>query len=266
MISRRISTMVVIAFVFAFLPVPQANAAVVAAGCGKPMPAGTTTQTVTVNGTQRSYLQIIPAGLTGNAPVPVIMGFHGGNDTAQNANAYMGITSNVAALYIYPQAGPFADAWAGWDVAPTGKDFPFIDAMLVQLKSNYCVDPARVFATGKSNGAFFVNSLLCLRPGSFKAAASVAGGGPQYNCSQPRAFWGVHGTADTAVPISTGRQSRAYWLAANQYHNAPPVAISPAPCVTYPGTINSVVWCEHGGGHIWPSWAGAAIRNWFLSR
>jgi poly(3-hydroxybutyrate) depolymerase len=53
------------------------------------------------------------------------------------------------------------------------------------------VDSARVFATGKSNGGFFVSSLLCQRPGSFEAAASVAGGGPQYNFPQPSAFMGL---------------------------------------------------------------------------
>jgi polyhydroxybutyrate depolymerase len=98
------------------------------------------------------------------------------------------------------------------------------------------VDSARVFATGKSNGAFFVNSLLCQRAASCKAAASVAGGGPQYSCSTPKAFMGVHGSA----------------------------SVSPSPCVSYPGTLNPVVWCEHSGGHVWPSWAGADIRSFFL--
>jgi polyhydroxybutyrate depolymerase len=233
-------------------------------GCGLPVTAGTTKQTIVVNGVQRTYLQVIPASVNANVPAPIIMGFHGGNDTAENANAYMGLTSADPVLYIYPQAGPFADAWAGWNVDPAGADFPYVDAVLADLKAKHCVDPARVFATGKSNGAFFVNSLLCQRGASFKAAASVAGGGPQYNCGQPRAFMGVHGTADAAVPISSGKQSRDYWLAANQYANAAAVAVNPPPCVSYPGTLNRVVWCEHTGGHIWPSWAGAGIRSFFL--
>ena len=234
-------------------------------GCGLPATPGTTTQTLAVSGVQRTYLKIVPAGLDPASATPIIMGFHGGNDTAQNANAYMGLTSSDRVLYIYPQAAAFADAWAGWNVDPAGADLPFVDAVLNDLKSKHCVDPARVFATGKSNGGFFVNSLLCQRPGSFKAAASVAGGGPQYACSQPRAFMGVHGTADAPVPISSGRRSRDYWLARNQYANAAPVPFDPSPCVSYPGGVNRVVWCEHSGGHVWPSWAGAGIRNFFLS-
>jgi polyhydroxybutyrate depolymerase len=234
-------------------------------GCGLPVTPGTTTQAIVVDGVQRTYLKVVPASLTSNNPAPVIMGFHGGNDTAENANAYMGLSSSDPVLYVYPQAGPFADAWAGWNVDPAAADFSFVDAVLAELKAKNCVNPARVFATGKSNGGFFVSSLLCQRSASFKAAASVAGGGPQYNCPRPRAFMGVHGTADTTVPIGTGRWSRDYWLAANQYANAAAVPVSPSPCVSYPGTLNPVVWCEHGDGHVWPGWAGAAIRGFFLA-
>jgi polyhydroxybutyrate depolymerase len=233
-------------------------------GCGSAVTAGTTTQTLSVNGVQRTYLKVVPPSINPNTPVPVILGLHGGNDTAENANAYMGLTSNDAVLYVYPQAEPFADAWAGWDVDPAGADFPFIDALLADLKAKHCVAEGRTFAAGKSNGAFFVNSLLCNRPASFTAAASVAGGGPPNNCSQPRKFMGIHGTADTAVPISTGRESRDYWLAANGWNGAAPLAATPAPCVSYKDTLNPVIWCQHSGAHIWPSWAGAAIRSFFL--
>ncbi|HEV2786495.1 MAG TPA: hypothetical protein VGV67_08915, partial [Solirubrobacteraceae bacterium] len=167
-------------------------------------------------------------------------------------------------LYIYPQAGPFADAWAGWNVDPRGADVTFVDALLDDLQARHCVAVARVFATGKSNGAFFANALVCHRPASFKAAAAVAGGGPQGSCTQPKAFLGIHGTADGAVPISSGRQSRDYWRAVNHDSGAPAVATNPPPCVSYPGTINRVVWCEHSGAHIWPSWAGATVRAFLL--
>ncbi|HEV7808035.1 MAG TPA: prolyl oligopeptidase family serine peptidase [Solirubrobacteraceae bacterium] len=217
-----------------------------------------------VEGVARTYLMVAPSSLDATTPAPVVLGLHGGNDTARNANAYMGLTSGDAVLYVYPQAGPFSDAWAGWNVDPAGADFVFIDALLAELKAEHCIDAGRIFAAGKSNGAFFANSLLCNRPKAFKAAASVAGGGPQNNCAEPRAFMGVHGSADTAVPINTGRQSRDYWLAANQRTGAAPVPTPPSPCVSYPSRLNAVVWCEHSGGHIWPTWTGAAIRSFFL--
>jgi polyhydroxybutyrate depolymerase len=245
-------------------PPPLPPPAQSTSGCGLPVTAGTTTQTLLIDGVQRTYLKVVPASITPNAPAPVILGLHGGNDRAENASSYMGLTSNDAVLYVYPQAAPFADAWAGWNVDPAGADFPFVDAVLADLKAKHCVAGDRVFATGKSNGAFFANSLLCNRPASFKAAASVAGGGPSSNCSQPRALMGVHGTADTAVAFKSGTQSRDYWLAANQWTGAAPVPTASPPCVSYKGTINPVVWCQHSDGHVWPSWAGAAIRSFFL--
>lgn len=119
--------------------------------------------------------------------------------------------------------------------------------------------------TPRRHGAFFATSLLCNRPTSFTAAASVAGGGPPNNCSQPRAFMAVHGSADTAVPISTGQHSRDYWLAANQWTGAAPTPATPPPCVSYTDTLNPVIWCQHSDGHIWPTWAGTAIRSFFLN-
>ncbi|MDX6708231.1 MAG: polyhydroxybutyrate depolymerase [Solirubrobacteraceae bacterium] len=232
--------------------------------CGLPPISGTTTETIVVGGVQRTYLKVVPASVVANRPVPVIVGFHGGNDTAQAAEAYMGLTSADPVLYVYPQGARFGLAWAGWNVDPAGADFPFVDAILADLKSKHCVDPARVFAAGKSNGAFFVNSLLCHRAASFRAAASVAGGGRPSTCAEPRAYMGIHGSADRTVPISTGIQSRDRWLADNRYANAPIVAVDPSPCALYPGTLNRVVWCGHPGGHIWPGWAGAAIRSFFL--
>jgi polyhydroxybutyrate depolymerase len=236
----------------------------VSPGCGRPTTPGQTTNTIVVNGTTRTYLKIVPDGLDPRAPVPVVMGLHGGNGTAERASASMGLTSTAPALYIYPQAGPFGGGVA-WNVDPAGADFPYFEALVADLRSKHCVDPGRVFAAGVSNGGFMVNSLLCNRPNLFKAAASVAGGGPPNNCTQPRAFLAVHGTADQTVPITKGRYSRDYWLAANRYGGAAPTPITPSPCVSYPGTLNPVVWCQHTGAHTWPSWAGAGIRDWFFS-
>jgi polyhydroxybutyrate depolymerase len=139
-----------------------------------------------------------------NRPVPVIMGFHGGNDTSQAAQAYMGLTSADPVLYVYPQGARFAGAWAGRNVDPDGADFRFVDALLAALKSKHCVDPTHVFAAGMSNGGFFVNSRLCYRPAAFRAAAAVAGGGRPSHCAEPR----VHGHP---------RQRRSY--GSDQYRN-----------------------------------------------
>jgi len=248
------------------IPTPTPTSSGGTAGCGLPTTPGATTKTITVNSVRRTYLVVVPAGLNPNTPTPIVMGFHGGNSTSDYARQTYGPESAEAVIYVYPQAEPFADAWAGWNVDPTGLDFPYFDTVLADLGKGHCVDTEHVFATGKSNGAFFVNSLACYRPNAIRAIASVASGGPQGNCTEAKPAMIVHGSADAVVPIRTGMQSRYYWLAANGYSGAPSIPVNPPPCVSYPGTFNPVLWCQHGGGHDWPTcWTGVSVRNFFLS-
>lgn len=237
-----------------------------APGCAQAPAAGTSTQTIAVGGTRRTYLLVVPGGLTAGTPVPVIMGLHGGSGTAAQASRYMSLTSDRRALYVYPQA-PYWPEVGGvaWNVDPAGVDFPYFDALLADLKARHCVDPARIFAAGKSNGAFMVNALACYRPGVFRAIAPVAGGGPQTSrCPQGVAAIIVHGSADRTVPIRSGRWTRDYWLARNGNTGAAPVPTTPSPCVTHPGSPKPVLWCQHPGAHTWPTWTGPAIRDFFL--
>jgi len=238
-------------------------------GCGTPSVPGATTRTITVGGVQRTYLLVVPAGLDANTPVPLIMGFHGGNGTSAYARQTYALEGSEPVIYVYPQAPYWPEAGGvGWNVDPNGVDFPYFDAMLTEIKQRHCIAIARVFAAGKSNGGFFVNALACYRPSAIRGIASVAGGGPSSRCSsapQPKAAMIVHGTRDATVPIATGAYSRDFWLVVNGYAGAAPVPGDPAPCVAFPGTINPVQWCQHDGGHDWPSWAGPGIRRFFLS-
>lgn len=237
-------------------------------GCELPVTPGAMTRTLTVNAAQRTYLVVVPpVGLDPNTPTPIIMGFHGGSGTSQQARQSYGLEGSEAVIYVYPQAPFWPEAGGvGWNVDPAGVDFPYFDAMLTDLKNRHCVDTTRVFVAGKSNGGFFVNSLACNRPDAVRALASVAGGGPQNHCTQPKPAMIVHGSADTVVSIGSGRYSRDYWLLLNQYPNSTPVPANPPPCVSYPGTLNPVLWCQHGGGHTWPTWVGPAVRTFFLSQ
>ena len=235
-------------------------------GCGSAVTPGSSTRTLDVGGVQRSYLLVMPAGLDANTPVPIVLGFHGGSGTSEQASRY-GLTGTEPALYVYPQALEFPGAGGvAWNVSLDGNDYAFIDALLVELAQNHCVDRTRVFAAGQSNGAFFVNQLGCHRPDAFRAIAAAAGGGPNGRCTKGVSAMIVHGTADMTVRIEQGMYSRDYWLAANGCSGAPSAPTDPAPCVEYTGCAKPVLWCQHGGAHPFPSFAGAAMRRFFLSR
>jgi polyhydroxybutyrate depolymerase len=235
-------------------------------GCGLPVTAGTTKVTMDVAGVARTYLRVVPAGLHANSPAPVILGFHGGSGTAEQASQY-GLTGTEAALYVYPQALAFpAAGGVAWNVSPDGNDDEFIDALLVELGQKNCIDTTRVFAAGQSNGAFFVNELGCKRPDAFRAIAPAAGGGPTGGCTKAVSAMVVHGTADTTVLIEKGLFSRDFWLRANGCAGASSGPAPGLPCVAYSGCAKPVLWCEHAGAHSWPAFAGAAIRSFFLSQ
>jgi polyhydroxybutyrate depolymerase len=239
-------------------------------GCARPAAAGVSTQTITVGTAKRNYLLAVPQSATTGGPLPVIMGLHGGSDTAQNAFRYMGLAGARPALYVFPQAPYWPEAGGvGWNVDPNGVDFPYFDALLADLGNKYCVDAHRVFATGMSNGGFMVNSLACFRPGMLRAIAPVAGGGPQTSrCPGTKpgaAVMIVHGSADRTVPIGSAQWSLTYWLWRNGSTSAQAKPTTPAPCVAYQGTAVPVLWCQHSGGHQWPTWTGPAVVNFFLS-
>ncbi|HMJ54558.1 MAG TPA: hypothetical protein VK540_20895 [Polyangiaceae bacterium] len=233
-------------------------------GCGLPVTAGTTKVMMDVAGVERTYLRVVPASLDANTPAPLILGFHGGSGTAEQASQY-GLTGTEAALYVYPQALSFpAAGGVAWNVSPDGNDDEFIDALLVELGQKNCIDMTRVFAAGQSNGAFFVNELGCKRPEAFRAIAPAAGGGPTGGCTKGVSAMLIHGTADTTVLIEQGRFSRDYWLRANGCAGAPSAQADGLPCVAYSGCAKPVLWCEHAGAHSWPAFAGNAIRSFFL--
>lgn len=240
-------------------------------GCGKALVPGDKTHTITVNGASRTYLVQVVASLDADTPAPVLLGFHGGSGTSQQAAQQYGLTGTEPMLYVYPQA-PFWPEAGGvaWNVDPNGVDFPYFDAMLADIGENYCIDKNRVFATGQSNGAFFVHALGCYRPGSLRGIGAHGGGGPPGQCNvSPMAAMIAHGRQDGPpngpVAFSQGENSRDYWLASNGCSGAASTPTTPSPCVTYTGCARPVTWCAHPAGHPWPAFLGAAMRNFFLS-
>ncbi|MBL9025385.1 MAG: hypothetical protein JNL21_24535 [Myxococcales bacterium] len=227
---------------------------------------GTTTETLDVDGTMRTYVLVVPDDVDGKSAVPLVFGFHGFNGTADAASQYFGL-SGQGAYYVYPQALPLPgqNGGVGWDMEPDGVDVAFIDSLITSLVSSHCIDEARVFAAGHSHGASFSNHLGCYRPEVFRAVAPVAGGGPWAGpCTGSVSAMLVHGSADDQVPVSAGQDSRDHWLMANGCLGSASAPIDPAPCAVYDGCAEPVLWCEHGGGHEWPDFAGAGIRGFFL--
>lgn len=245
------------------------------AGCGTELPSGANTVEIQVGADTRQYLISVPTGYDPSTPTPLVFAWHGRGGSGSLARAYFGVEGASAgeAIFVYPDGLPLASmgGQTGWDLAPTGYDVAFFDAMLEQVSDGACIDRERVFVTGHSFGGFMSNALSCFRPGEIRAMGSVAGGPPFGACeSETVAAWITHGTLDEVVPFSQGEQSRDAMVDRNGC-GASEAPIDPAPCVAYDGCSEGlpVVWCAHDEtdlqGHMWPRFAGPAIWEFFAS-
>ena len=94
-----------------------------------------------------------------------------------------------------------------WFAAPAqpNDDVEFLGELLDNLEDELCVDPARVFSTGMSNGAQMSSQLACRLPNRFAAVAPDAGVEFYDTCADgPVAVMAFHGTADPIVTYDGG--------------------------------------------------------------
>lgn len=283
--TRALSVLLAMTVVIiGLVPVTVADAATRSRGCGQQATAGTTTKTVTVDGTSRQYELTVPAGYEPSKPVPLVFDFHGLGSNMQEQAIYSRLDQQAGArgyVVITPNGqGEVARHWSLVPSAARNPDVAFVQAMLQTTNSTLCIDPARVFATGISNGAMFSTVLACALPGRFAAIAPVAGVNATKACRRgtPKvSVLAFHGTADPIVPyqggdyfsgVGVGRalglpqakpvdEATAAWAAFDGC-GTPPVTSSVA------DDVQHVVWprCPkrgavqlyrvEGGGHTWP--------------
>jgi polyhydroxybutyrate depolymerase len=282
----RIRTLIVLVGAVAscvLVPATGVGAAVKASsGCGRKAESGTITRHLSVGGVDREYLLSVPDGYDPSAPAPLLFDFHGlsSNMTEQSLYTKLDQRGGDRGYVVITPNGEGA-VLRHWSLmASANPDVAFVDAMLRATKRSLCIDAARVFATGISNGAMFSTLLACARPGRFAAIAPVAGVNATPVCTAgtpPVGVLAFHGTEDPIVPYAGG----AYFSGAPigrllGVADARPVDDAMAAwaaydgCGTPPSTsslaadVQHVVWphCPSrnavqlyrvvGGGHTWP--------------
>lgn len=183
-------------------------------GCGKALPedlaAGkSTARTVTSGGRERGYRVYLPASATNERPLPLVLNFHGRGSTGEIQERYSGlvpVSEREGFVLVSPNGTGTPPGWAV-GATPPGPvdDFAFVDDLLDELERELCLDSARVYAIGMSNGAFLASALGCFRGERIAAVASVAGvwipAGP---CDGPTPLIAFHGTKDGIVPFAAG--------------------------------------------------------------
>lgn len=248
-----------------------------ATGCLRPVdvPTGqTVAQGMTSGGDQRGYLLHLPADYSPVRPLPVVLAFHGRKGNGYDIEAFSGLDT-LEAIVVYPLGLPGEGgepAWQGAPYQPPSNDVLFVSDLLDKLQRTLCVDPFRIYATGKSNGAGFTALLACRLPHRIAAFATIAGAfypettqgcGP----GRPVSIVDFHGTADPIVNYNGEASSHGEplpplpaWVQnwADHDHCAPATTTQIGPDVTeiaYQHCAHDTAVTHYkiaGAGHTWP--------------
>lgn len=141
---------------------------------------------------------------------PLVVMLHGGyGDGEQAERAYQWDTEADRERFLVAYPDGLVRAWnagtcCGFPAHANVNDVGFITGMVALIEQRIAVDPARIYATGLSNGAMLVLRLGC-QTAVFAAIAPVAGT-LLTDCAHaaPTSVLQIHGTADDRVPYQGG--------------------------------------------------------------
>lgn len=245
-------------------------------------------QTLEVQG--RKVLVHLPKGFDASKPAPLVLAFHGGGGHAEHMAENYGLTrkaDEAGFVVAFPNGyskfpgGKLATWNAGGccgDARDKGSDdVGFARAVVAAVQARWHTDPARVFATGMSNGGMLSHRLACEAADLFRAVAAVAGTDATASCtpSRPIAVLHIHAKDDTHVLFNGGAGADAFrdttkvmdfvsvpdtiarWVQRDRC-TAPPrrtLDVPGATCEAYSGCAGDVqvqLCVTDTGGHSWP--------------
>jgi polyhydroxybutyrate depolymerase len=186
-------------------------------GCARPgVRPGDSTVTVSSGGMARTYRRHVPPGYDGTRPVALVVNLHGFSEQGaqqEKLTAFPALADREGFVTVAPNG---AGQPPYWDAQLDSRDLDFIGAVLDHTASTLCVDPAKVYVAGMSNGAFLTSSVACRYAGRVAAIAAVGGLRDPRGCApdRPVPVIAFHGTADTFVAYNGGIGSAAARLPA----------------------------------------------------
>lgn len=188
----------------------SAGAHPAATACHRPHRSGQSSQSFNYRGKLRTYLLYVPTSYQGTARAPLVFNFHGygSNASQQMALANFGPLADENDFLVVAPNGQDGGG-RHWSFAESGgfqNDITMVDALLKHLEGALCVDAARVYATGMSDGGAMASILACTSSKTFAAFAAVAVviycGSAQ---SRAVAIESYAGSKDPIVPTNGGR-------------------------------------------------------------
>lgn len=195
----------------------------------------------------RYYEGFVPSSYQAGVAMPLVVGLHGCTQEAEDlrtATRFNALAEEKGFLVVYPQQTTFANSARCWNWMLDGNQQrgygePSIIAGITNLvRSNYAIDPKRIYVFGLSAGGAMTTVMGATYPDIYAAMAVHAGcefdgypcgssGGPSpttqgnaaysamgsYKRVVPVQVW--HGTSDTTVYPINGHQVLSQWAQTN---------------------------------------------------
>jgi polyhydroxybutyrate depolymerase len=172
------------------------------------------TRHLTVGGRDRTYDVHVPASYDPTRATPLVLDIHGLTMTGAWQATLSGMSAaadRAGFVAVYPDGTGVPRGFNAGDCClPASSsgvdDVAFMAAILDDLEATLCVDAARVYATGFSNGAFLSHRLGCELADRIAAIAPVSGVMGIASCtpSRPVPVLEFHGAADLIEPYAGG--------------------------------------------------------------
>jgi polyhydroxybutyrate depolymerase len=223
---------------------------------------GTKRVDLTASTTTYFYLRHVPPSYDGHAPWPLVVDLHGYSDAA----ATEAKTSEFAAfgdahhfLTVEPQG---SGGVPRWDPGFASTDMRFVADVLDNAEATLCVDTARVYVAGISNGAMMTSAIACAPSTRVAAVADPfllyrGGLGPGIARLPALNGTGTFGDGEAGSRGLTVPQVMTAWAKRNGCAAKPPTATTVASDVTRftyscVPSARTIFYRVNGGGHAWP--------------
>ena len=246
---------------------------------------------VTSAGQTREYILYVPKSYDRARPAPLVISMHGAANWPSfqmNLTQWNTLADAHGFIVVYPAGeggGPKTWHLEGRRTPARMPDVVFISELIDTLEASYAIDPARIYASGLSNGGGMTFALSCTLPDRIAAFGPVASAItlPLDWCphARPAPMIAFHGTADRFTPYDGAN----VWLAPEPFPSIPEWTSAwarrnhcganasdsvVAPDVTrreYLGCADAaavVLYTIEGGGHTWPG--GTPMPEWLVGR
>lgn len=169
------------------------------------LPPGEHEGSVAHDGRERTYTMHVPSSYTGELPVAVVLDFHGyGSSGAgqMGASGFRELSDQHGFVAVYPDGvgGSWhVDGCCGQAAQENLDEVGAVRAIVADVIAQVCVDPARIYASGISQGGGMAHHVGCLAADIFAAIAPVSSDLRTEPCTpaRPISELSFRGTADT---------------------------------------------------------------------